>query len=83
MGRPPHWRAVVQEWATARFMRWMPEPNRRPRFTPGSPRHPCTLLRTEDGALIRMQRPARERLQFSERVDEGFDAVPVAVRPAG
>ncbi len=42
-----------------------------------------TLLRTEDGALIRMQHPARERLEFGERVDVGFDPVPVAVRPAG
>ncbi|WP_448003484.1 ABC transporter ATP-binding protein [Agromyces bauzanensis] len=42
-----------------------------------------TLLRTEDGALIRMQHPARERLEFGERVEVGLDPVPVAVRPAG
>ncbi|GAA4385323.1 TOBE domain-containing protein [Agromyces bauzanensis] len=42
-----------------------------------------TLLRTQDGALIRMQHPAPERQEFGERVDVGFDPVPVAVRPAG
>ncbi|KRE28910.1 ABC transporter ATP-binding protein [Agromyces sp. Soil535] len=40
-----------------------------------------TLLRTEDGALVRMQHPARERLEFGERVTLDVDAVPVAARP--
>lgn len=42
-----------------------------------------TLLRTESGELLRMQHPARERLQFGERVTVDLDTVAVAVRPAG
>ncbi|WP_157008993.1 ABC transporter ATP-binding protein [Agromyces laixinhei] len=41
-----------------------------------------TLLRTESGVLLRMQHPAREQLQFGERVTVDLDAVAVAVRPA-
>ena len=40
-----------------------------------------TLVRTEDGALVRVQHPARIRPAFGDRVGLGLDPEPVAVRP--
>ncbi|WP_394279177.1 ABC transporter ATP-binding protein [Microbacterium sp.] len=41
-----------------------------------------TLVRTEDGALVRVQHAADERLEYGERVRIALASVPVAVRAA-
>ncbi|MFL0411338.1 ABC transporter ATP-binding protein [Microbacterium paludicola] len=40
-----------------------------------------TVVRTEDGTLLRLQHAASERLEFEERVTVGVEPVPVVVRP--
>ncbi|MDT3315584.1 ABC transporter ATP-binding protein [Microbacterium sp. KSW4-11] len=42
-----------------------------------------TLVRTDDGALVRLQHPADDRLEYGERVRIAVAPVPVPVRPRG
>ncbi len=41
-----------------------------------------TLVRTDDGSLVRLQHPASDRVEYDDRVRIAVAAVPVVVRHA-